>query len=131
MRLDADAAEIGRESGGRLGGLVGPDNLAYVIYTSGSTGRPKGVAMPHRPLVNLLAWQEGSGRAHAGAVTLQFASISFDVSFQEIFATWCAGGTLVLTADATERPLAVYLVRLAAFLVILVAIIDKNRARSA
>jgi hypothetical protein len=39
--------------------------------------------------------------------------------------------TLVLTAATTERPLAVYLVRLAAFLVILVAIIDKNRARSA
>jgi amino acid adenylation domain-containing protein len=99
VRLDADAAEIGRECSERLGVPVGPENLAYVIYTSGSTGRPKGVAMPHRPLVNLLAWQEGSGRAPAGAVTLQFTSISFDVSFQEIFATWCAGGTLVLTSE--------------------------------
>ena len=99
VRLDADAAEIGREGGERLGVPVGPDNLAYVIYTSGSTGRPKGVAMPHRPLVNLLAWQEGSGHAPAGAVTLQYTSISFDVSFQEIFSTWCAGGTLVLTSE--------------------------------
>ncbi|HEU4561408.1 MAG TPA: non-ribosomal peptide synthase/polyketide synthase [Longimicrobium sp.] len=99
VRLDADAAEIERENGERLGVLVGPHTLAYVIYTSGSTGRPKGVAMPHRPLVNLLAWQEGSGRAPAGAVTLQFTSISFDVSFQEIFATWCAGGTLVLVSE--------------------------------
>jgi amino acid adenylation domain-containing protein len=99
VRLDADAAEIGREGAERLGVPAGPHNLAYVIYTSGSTGRPKGVAMPHRPLVNLLAWQEGSGRAPAGAVTLQFTSISFDVSFQEIFATWCAGGTLVLTSE--------------------------------
>ncbi|HEV3050065.1 MAG TPA: amino acid adenylation domain-containing protein, partial [Longimicrobium sp.] len=99
VRLDADAAEIERESGERLRVRVGPENLAYVIYTSGSTGRPKGVAMPHRPLVNLLAWQEGAGHAPAGAVTLQFTSISFDVSFQEIFATWCAGGTLVLTSE--------------------------------
>ncbi|HEV3050635.1 MAG TPA: amino acid adenylation domain-containing protein, partial [Longimicrobium sp.] len=99
VRLDADAAEIERGSGERLRVPVGPDNLAYVIYTSGSTGRPTGVAMPHRPLVNLLAWQEGAGHAPAGAVTLQFTSISFDVSFQEIFATWCAGGTLVLTSE--------------------------------
>jgi amino acid adenylation domain-containing protein len=99
VRVDADAAAIGREAGERPGVPVGPGNLAYVIYTSGSTGRPKGVAMPHRPLVNLLAWQQASGRAPAGAVTLQYTSISFDVSFQEIFATWCAGGTLVLTSE--------------------------------
>ncbi|HEX9935660.1 MAG TPA: amino acid adenylation domain-containing protein, partial [Longimicrobium sp.] len=94
-----DAGEIERQSGERLRVPAGPGNLAYVIYTSGSTGRPKGVAMPHRPLVNLLAWQAASGRAPAGAVTLQYTSISFDVSFQEIFATWCAGGTLVLVSE--------------------------------
>src|SRR5262249_28994396 len=67
------------------------DHLAYVIYTSGSTGQPKGVAMPHRPLANLLAWQLRTSRISSGARTLQWASLSFDVSFQEIFATWCAG----------------------------------------
>src|SRR5262249_7978357 len=35
---------------------VQPENLCYVIYTSGSTGTPKGVGVPHRVLVNLLAW---------------------------------------------------------------------------
>jgi hypothetical protein len=35
--------------------------------------------------------------------------------------------TLMLTAQPTERPLTVSLVRLGAFLLILVAIIDKNR----
>ncbi|MBV9775158.1 MAG: AMP-binding protein, partial [Gemmatimonadetes bacterium] len=71
-----------------------PENLAYVIYTSGSTGRPKGVAMTQRPLQSLISWQlrEWSGRP--AARTLQFASISFDVSFQEIFSTWGSGGTL-------------------------------------
>jgi amino acid adenylation domain-containing protein len=76
-----------------------PDNLAYVVFTSGSTGRPKGVAMPHRPLVNLLAWQQRGWRAPAAAATLQFAPASFDVSFQEIFSCWAAGGRVVLIAD--------------------------------
>ncbi|HEX8245282.1 MAG TPA: amino acid adenylation domain-containing protein, partial [Longimicrobium sp.] len=39
----------------------------------------------------------------AGARTLQFASLSFDVSFQEIFSTWTSGGTLVLIDDDTRR----------------------------
>ncbi|MCU0490000.1 MAG: amino acid adenylation domain-containing protein [Chloroflexaceae bacterium] len=77
------------------------DNLAYVIYTSGSTGVPKGVAMPHRPLVNLLAWQ---AQVIPGAArTLQFSSPSFDVSFQELFSTWASGGTLVLPSESLRR----------------------------
>ena len=78
---------------------VTPDNLAYVIYTSGSTGRPKGVAMSHRPLSNLIIWQRENSTLPVGARTLQFAPVSFDVSFQEIFSTWCSGGTLVLISD--------------------------------
>jgi len=78
-------------------------NLAYIIHTSGSTGTPKGVAMPHRPLVNLLEWQLESSRLGRGARTLQFSSLSFDVSFQEIFSTWGAGGTLVLIDENLRR----------------------------
>ena len=37
------------------------------------------------------------------ARTLQFASLSFDVSFQEIYTTWASGGTLVLIDDDTRR----------------------------
>jgi len=77
------------------------DNLAYVIYTSGSTGKPKGVAMPHGPLLNLLSWQFSV--LPTPARTLQFASLSFDVSFQEIFTTWCSGGTLILVPEAVRR----------------------------
>lgn len=83
--------------------LVDADALAYVIYTSGSTGTPKGVAMPHAPLVNLLEWQRAQSMAGVGTRTLQFASLSFDVSFQEIFSTWSTGGTLVLVDDDTRR----------------------------
>ena len=75
-----------------------PENLAYVLYTSGSTGRPKGVAMPHRALVNLLAWA-GEVRPDRGRRVLQFSPLGFDVSFQEMFSTWGSGGTLVLMPD--------------------------------
>ncbi len=77
-----------------------PQNTAYIIYTSGSTGRPKGVAMPHRGLVNLIHWQTAGWRRPR---VLQLASLSFDVSFQEIFTTLCSGGTLVLVTEEVQR----------------------------
>jgi amino acid adenylation domain-containing protein len=76
-----------------------PDGLAYAIYTSGSTGKPKGVGMVHRALDNLIEWQLGDSAAGAGAATLQFAPLSFDVHFQEMFSTWCSGGRLVLVRE--------------------------------
>lgn len=84
-------------AGSALGPLPTAESLAYVIYTSGSTGKPKGVAMVHRALVNLVEWQKKqSAGLPREARTLQFTSLSFDVSFQEIFSTWASGGTLVL-----------------------------------
>ena len=78
---------------------AGPDDLLYVLFTSGSTGRPKGVAMHNAPLTNLIQWQLRTSVLKEGDRTLQFAPISFDVSFQEIFATFAQGGTLVLITD--------------------------------
>ncbi len=86
-------------------GTAGPDHLAYVLYTSGSTGRPKGVEMPHRPLVNLIQWQRTISAMGPGDRTLQFASLGFDVSFQEMFSTWATGGTLVVVpTDLRMQP---------------------------
>ncbi|MGW1876265.1 amino acid adenylation domain-containing protein [Streptomyces sp. NPDC001975] len=82
---------------------AGTADLCYVIYTSGSTGLPKGVGMPHRPLVSLLDWQFRHSQAGPGWNTLQFAAFSFDVAFQEMFATWGTGGTLVLITDEVRR----------------------------
>jgi amino acid adenylation domain-containing protein len=86
-------------------------NLAYVIYTSGSTGQPKGVAMNQLPLCNLIWWHLEHTTISGGAKTLQFAPLSFDVSFQEIFSTWCSGGTLFLITEELRRD-AVALLRL-------------------
>lgn len=80
--------------------------LVYVIYTSGSTGQPKGVELTHAGLANLLQWQTSQPRLSAAARTLQFASLSFDVSFQELFTTWSQGGTVVLLAEDMRRDMA-------------------------
>ncbi|PPT09099.1 Malonyl CoA-acyl carrier protein transacylase [Geitlerinema sp. FC II] len=101
--LDVDWPAIAREDETAPVCKADPDALAYVIYTSGSTGQPKGVAMPHRPLTNLIAWQQRNSIASTGTPTLQFAPISFDVSFQETFATFSTGGTLVLISEELRR----------------------------
>ncbi|MDF5727865.1 MAG: amino acid adenylation domain-containing protein [Rhizonema sp. PD38] len=101
--LDTDWEIIAQQSEENLSSFVTPDNLAYVIYTSGSTGKPKGVAMSHHSLSNLIKWQVKNSTLSREAKTLQFSPIGFDVSFQEIFSTWYAGGTLVLIADEVRR----------------------------
>ncbi|MBL7923172.1 MAG: amino acid adenylation domain-containing protein [Bacteroidia bacterium] len=72
---------------------------AYVLFTSGSTGQPKGVQMPHEALLNLIDWQIRQTEVHDEGRTLQFAPVSFDVHFQEIFSTWCDGGCICLIGD--------------------------------
>src|SRR5260221_2485429 len=52
--------------------------------------------MPHRPLVNLIHWQIALVSEKKLQRTLQFAALGFDVSFQEIFSTLCAGAVLAL-----------------------------------
>jgi non-ribosomal peptide synthetase component F len=89
VRVDADRREIDKMSDGNPIRTATAEALAYVMFTSGSAGRPKGIAMPHRPLVNLLSWHARHPRLSQPARTLQFASVSFDVSFQDIVATWC------------------------------------------
>ncbi|MBE9121162.1 amino acid adenylation domain-containing protein [Tychonema sp. LEGE 07199] len=101
--LDANWQEIANYSTENPASTVSPDNLTYTIYTSGSTGKPKGVLLPHRALVNLIAWQLQNSTLEDAAKTLQFASLSFDVSFQEMFCTWCAGGTLVFITEEIRR----------------------------
>ncbi|MEM6403793.1 MAG: amino acid adenylation domain-containing protein, partial [Cyanobacteria bacterium P01_D01_bin.116] len=101
--LDTDSKVVTQQSNLNPNSAVSEENLAYVIYTSGSTGKPKGVAMKHFALANLIKWQLKNTTVSNRAKTLQFAPISFDVSFQEIFSTWCAGGTLVLIEDELRR----------------------------
>ncbi|MFF2780338.1 amino acid adenylation domain-containing protein [Streptomyces sp. NPDC058052] len=78
---------------------AGPDDPAYLIYTSGSTGTPKGVLVPHRALAARVAWmREGYGLTGDDRV-LQYATLSFDTSAEELFPALAAGAVLV-----TARP---------------------------
>ncbi|WP_019503651.1 non-ribosomal peptide synthetase [Pleurocapsa sp. PCC 7319] len=101
--LDEDWTEIERELPENVSTGILSDNLAYIIYTSGSTGKPKGVALEHRTLTNLISWQLENTTISQTDKTLQFAPISFDVSLQEIWATLCSGGTLVLITTEWRR----------------------------
>nr|AAF17281.1 NosD [Nostoc sp. GSV224] len=101
--LDTDWQMISQLSQDNLISGVQTNNLAYVIYTSGSTGKPKGVALNQLALCNLILWQLQNNTISTGAKTLQFAPISFDVSFQEIFTTWFSGGTLFLITEELRR----------------------------
>nr|APZ78834.1 nonribosomal peptide synthetase [Stigmatella aurantiaca Sg a15] len=78
---------------------VEPHHLACVLYASGASGEPKGIAMPHRALVNLIAWHMAQPQSLR---TLQYASLNTGAAFQEIFSTWCSGGTLVLAGDVNR-----------------------------
>ncbi|MEM7342891.1 MAG: amino acid adenylation domain-containing protein, partial [Chloroflexota bacterium] len=100
--LDSDWPMTEQTGNQTLTNDVTATNLAYVIYTSGSTGLPKGVEMPHAPLVNLLTWQTQQATFTPNLKTMQATPLSFDVSFQEIFATWLSGGTLILAPEATR-----------------------------
>ncbi|HEY2737918.1 MAG TPA: AMP-binding protein, partial [Thermoanaerobaculia bacterium] len=93
----ADVADRAMVPGGEPAG----DNLGYVIYTSGSTGRPKGVALSQLALCNLIDWHLAT--LLGGARTLQFAPLSFDASFYEMFVGWGSGGTLVVVPEDLRR----------------------------
>uniref|UniRef100_UPI003F6F83B3 amino acid adenylation domain-containing protein n=1 Tax=Gloeocapsopsis crepidinum TaxID=693223 RepID=UPI003F6F83B3 len=78
---------------------VNAENLAYVIYTSGSTGKPKGVLVSHRALVNHSLAVAQAYQLQPQDRVLQFASISFDVAAEEIFASWLSGATVVIRTE--------------------------------
>ncbi|WP_209329029.1 amino acid adenylation domain-containing protein [Lunatimonas salinarum] len=97
---DSDiSAKIADFDGSVLTRPIDQSQIVYVLHTSGSTGRPKGVCMGYQALSNLIQWQLDASAATSDWKTIQFSPITFDVSFQEIFATWCSGGTLVLISD--------------------------------
>ena len=105
-RLTARAPWVSREELTSVSSHPGdaePGEMAYVLFTSGSTGRPKGVAMRTSVVSSLISWQAGHPRLGKAARTLQFAPLSFDVSFQEILSTLATGGTLVLPSEAERK----------------------------
>jgi len=97
--LDTDWSVIAPHSTANPISDVQLHNLAYIIYTSGSTGKPKGVMIEHRSLMNFAMTAIHEYGINASERTLQFASICFDTSIEEIFPTLLVGATLVLRTE--------------------------------
>src|SRR5260370_2909212 len=97
--VDGDAEIISRDNEQNPAIEITPRNLAYIIYTSGSTGNPKGVAVEHRSLVNFVESAVTAYEIQTGDRVLQFASLSFDLSAEEIYPALTCGATVVLRTD--------------------------------
>ncbi|MGV9451899.1 amino acid adenylation domain-containing protein [Streptomyces sp. NPDC003635] len=78
------------------------DPLAYVIFTSGSTGTPKGVEVPHRGLVNHVAWaaRELASRGEGGAP--MFSSVAFDLIVPNLWGPLVTGQRVFTVGQDTE-----------------------------
>ncbi|MCP4154755.1 MAG: amino acid adenylation domain-containing protein, partial [bacterium] len=75
--------------------------LCCVIYTSGSTGKPKGVMIEHDSLVNLVFAQKRLFKIRENDRVLQFSSICFDASGEQIYISLLSGATLALVKKET------------------------------
>ncbi len=102
--LHRDRAAIAKKSKKNPGSHPAAENLAYVIYTSGSTGKPKGVMISHGALadhcLNMRDYYELQPSDHV----LEFASMNFDASLEQILPPLLAGAKLVLRGSEIWSP---------------------------
>lgn len=81
------------------------EDLAYILFTSGSTGTPKGVQVTSDCFDNFCRWALTLGADAAprdGAIYLNQAPFSFDLSVYELAQSLAAGGTLFCLTKASQ-----------------------------
>ncbi|SDH32715.1 amino acid adenylation domain-containing protein/thioester reductase domain-containing protein [Lentzea fradiae] len=105
QRLELDREDLSGLPADDPGRVKRPEDEVYVVHTSGSTGRPKGVVIRDETVANLVEVQDRVSPVGATGRTLQYMSLSFDVSVMEILGTLCAGGTLVLISEEVRKDL--------------------------
>ena len=81
--------------------------LAYMIYTSGSTGEPNGVRVGRGALAHFVTAARAAYAVGVRDVWLQFATLQFDASVEEIFLALTSGARLVLWEQSGPLDLAV------------------------
>ncbi|HGK7612213.1 TPA: AMP-binding protein, partial [Legionella pneumophila] len=79
------------------------NNLAYVIYTSGSTGQPKGVMVEQSSLINYCWWHSDELSMVEKDVVFQLASLAFDVSVWQLFASLFVGSRIVIPLNTQTK----------------------------
>jgi amino acid adenylation domain-containing protein len=102
--LDSAWGTIASESGENPINSTAHENLAYVIYTSGSTGQPKGVLVSHGSIADHCRTAQRYYELDSSDGVLQFTSLSFDVSLEQILATLSVGARLVVMGSDVWRP---------------------------
>ncbi|MHB8896789.1 MAG: condensation domain-containing protein, partial [Candidatus Geothermincolia bacterium] len=81
-----------------------PGDIAYVIYTSGSTGIPKGVLITHRNISDQTAAVIDRYGITPDDVVLQFSTLTFDTSVEQLFLALAAGASLAMRGESLWTP---------------------------
>lgn len=101
--LDSDAAAIASETAENPICAIEPESAAYIIYTSGSTGQPKGVVIAHGSIAEHCREVQEYYELQSTDRVLQTASMSFDLSLEQILPTLIAGARLVMMGKEVWR----------------------------
>ncbi|GAA3398740.1 amino acid adenylation domain-containing protein [Streptomyces roseoviridis] len=97
---EAAAQPASTTATGGPGQHVDPEAPAYVLFTSGSTGRPKPVVTPRRAIsASVRSLRDLFALTEEDRV-LQFASLNWDTSLEEILPTLTTGAALVFDREA-------------------------------
>lgn len=83
--------------------VVPDSSTAYVLFTSGSTGKPKGCMVPHRGSCKYAKSVVKACGLTEDMVYLLKTPYVFDVSVQDIFTAFAAGGTLAIAEPGAHR----------------------------
>lgn len=101
--IDIDKIVADKETKNKLP-QISAGNNAYIVYTSGSTGTPKGVLIGHQALLNLCCCMQQRYDITASDTVLNFASMSFDMSVEEIFPYLTTGAKVVIRTEEDLVP---------------------------
>lgn len=82
---------------------LSPSDPVYIVYTSGSTGKPKGILQTHGCSSQYMEWQSNQFEILPKKRMAQWASITYDASYSEIFGALCFGATLCVAAPLDRR----------------------------
>lgn len=85
---------------------VQEEDVFYIIFTSGSTGKPKGVQITTACLNHYLDWSVtlgGSRREKEGALFMNQAPFSFDLSVMDLYTSLACGGTLCTMTKECQK----------------------------